>query len=572
MQAESEAASLLPNLGISLTNLADPSSISILTISSIPTSKLGVPIGPRKSFTHADYTVGWVCPLEVELIAALEMLDEEHKRLAQQPADHNVYHLGSIAGHNIVIAGLAQAGNCVAATVVAQMRLTSPSIRFGLLVGIGGGVPVVTEEGMLRLGHVVVSKPVGLYSGVIQYDRGKAEVGQFVRTGALAPPPPVLLVAAQSLATERARSLDDPLLQNIRRIDTNLPRLRCYRFPGAENDFLFPTSYIHSLKVHRGTIASADLVLKDGSKRDLLGEEYGVLCFEMEAAGALSDFPCLVIRGISDYCDSHKNDQWHGFAAAAYARQLFFHMPVDQVEQSSVSIDNPGFRRMVQRKMGTGLWLLETTEFREWKAKKGVLYCPGIPGAGKTIFSAVIIDHLQEIKATDHTQQVQKLDDILASILKQLVQSSPVIPDDLRAVYQRRRNDGPRLRQHEIYRFLESIFNVFSQIYIVVDALDECLDSDGTRNAVISNILNLQQSGNLSLLATARHIPEISARFEPYLTLEVQASDADVKCFILSHVHEVSNCLRRNANLSELIVAEIAATARGMYVLRPEHL
>jgi hypothetical protein len=206
------------------------------------------------------------------------------------------------------------------------------------------------------------------------------------------------------------------------------------------------------------------------------------------------------------------------------------------------------------------------------------------PRCRQNNFSAVIIDHLQEIKATDHTvglayvfcnyrqQQVQKLDDILASILKQLVQSSPVIPDDLRAVYQRHRNDGPRLRQHEIYRFLESIFNVFSQIYIVVDALDECLDSDGTRNAVISNILNLQQSGNLSLLATARHIPEISARFEPYLTLEVQASDADVKCFILSHVHEVSNCLRRNANLSELIVAEIAATARGMYVLRPEHL
>jgi nucleoside phosphorylase len=87
------------------------------------------------------------------------------------------------------------------------------------------------------------------------------------------------------------------------------------------------------IAVHRGTIASADLVLKDGSKRDLLGQEYGVLCFEMEAAGALSDFPCLVIRGISEYCDSHKNDQWHGFAAAAYARQLFFHMPVDQVEQ-----------------------------------------------------------------------------------------------------------------------------------------------------------------------------------------------------------------------------------------------
>lgn len=61
--------------------------------------------------------------------------------------------------------------------------------------------------------------------------------------------------------------------------------------------------------------------------------EHGVLCFETEAAGALAAFPCLVIRGISNYCDSHKNDEWQGYAAAAaaaYARQLFFHMPIEQ--------------------------------------------------------------------------------------------------------------------------------------------------------------------------------------------------------------------------------------------------
>lgn len=316
--------------------------------------------------THNDYTVGWICPLQVELIAALEMLDEEHEKLPQLPTDHNVYHLGSIAGHNVVIAGMWQAGNPIAATVVAQMRMTFPNVRFGLLVGIGGGVPVVTEDGMIRLGHVVVSKPAGLYSGVIQYDRGKAEAGIFVRTGALSPPPPVLLLAAQSLGAQRARSREDPLLENIRRIDTTIPGLRRYRFPGIEKDYLFPAEYKHLrpgasceagqcdparrigraedgmngmdqwITVHRGTIAAGELVLKDGMKRDMLGQEYGVLCFEMEAAGALSDFPCLVIRGISDYCDSHKNDQWHGFAAAAaaaYARQLFFHMPTDQVNR-----------------------------------------------------------------------------------------------------------------------------------------------------------------------------------------------------------------------------------------------
>jgi nucleoside phosphorylase len=88
--------------------------------------------------------------------------------------------------------------------------------------------------------------------------------------------------------------------------------------------------------VHRGTIGSGELVIKDAVLRDRLAKDHKLLCFEMEAVGALTDFPCIVVRGISDYCDSHKNDQWHGYAAAAaaaYARQLLFHLPVEEVKR-----------------------------------------------------------------------------------------------------------------------------------------------------------------------------------------------------------------------------------------------
>lgn len=76
--------------------------------------------------------------------------------------------------------------------------------------------------------------------------------------------------------------------------------------------------------------------MRNGVQRDDLAGVDKILCFEMEAAGALNDFPCLVVRGISDYSDSHKNDKWYGYAAAvaaAYARELFCHMPVEQVKQ-----------------------------------------------------------------------------------------------------------------------------------------------------------------------------------------------------------------------------------------------
>jgi nucleoside phosphorylase len=82
-------------------------------------------------------------------------------------------------------------------------------------------------------------------------------------------------------------------------------------------------------------------VIKNGGLRDELAKAHGALCFEMEAAGVMNDFPCLVIRGISDYADSDKHDDWQGYAsasAAAYARQLFFHMPVDEVKQCAVGL------------------------------------------------------------------------------------------------------------------------------------------------------------------------------------------------------------------------------------------
>jgi nucleoside phosphorylase len=117
--------------------------------------------------THDDYTVAWICPLEVEQIAATLMLDEEHPHLPQPQTDHNAYTLGSVNSHNVVVAGLPSAGNAPAATVVAQIASTFPKLRFGLLVGIGGGVPVKTDEGLVRLSHVVVSKPTGQHSGAV---------------------------------------------------------------------------------------------------------------------------------------------------------------------------------------------------------------------------------------------------------------------------------------------------------------------------------------------------------------------------------------------------------------------
>ncbi|KAH7246073.1 phosphorylase family protein [Fusarium tricinctum] len=221
-----------------------------------------------------EYTVGWVYALPLEMAAAKGMFDRVHPNLPQQnSADHNNYILGQVGQHEVVIACLPAGiyGTTTAATVAKDFMRTFQSIRFGLMVGIGGGVPSPTHD--IRLGDVVVGQPTGVYGGVVQYDRD-ATCAQYDHE--------------QTVHRETRDDTDS--------------------------------------EIHYGAIASGNQVIKHGETRDRLSKELGSLCFEMEAAG-LQNFPCLVIRGISDYADSHKNNMWQGYAAAtatAFAKELLF--------------------------------------------------------------------------------------------------------------------------------------------------------------------------------------------------------------------------------------------------------
>ncbi|OSS43463.1 hypothetical protein B5807_11981 [Epicoccum nigrum] len=306
-----------------------------------------------------DYTVGWVCALPVELAAAQELLDEEHPDLEHDPADNdeNLYALGSIGGHNVAIVCLpaGRIGTNPAASVATQMRATFKKMRFGLMVGIGGGVP--SEEADVRLGDVVVSQPHGTFAGVVQYDAGKATPSGFERTGALNSPPQILLAAVARVRANETRGRSK-LSEHMEK----LGGVGKFQRSKAGPDVLFEANYDHEggqtcakcsgdrheareprdseeeVATHYGTIASGNQVIKDAAVRDRLSAELGgVLCFEMEAAGLMNSFPCLVVRGICDYADSHKNKRWQAYAAgtaAAYVKEVLSVIPPAEVAKS----------------------------------------------------------------------------------------------------------------------------------------------------------------------------------------------------------------------------------------------
>ncbi|PVI04710.1 purine and uridine phosphorylase, partial [Periconia macrospinosa] len=248
--------------------------------------------------------------------------------------DDHTYTFGRIGTHNIVLSCLpiGQYGTNAASAVATTLRRKFSCIRFGLLVGIGGGVP--SSDADIRLGDVVVSTPTGSFGGVIQYDMGKLTPHGFVRTGSLNSPPQVLLNAVSTMMSRNYLGVD--------RISENLvvfDMLPTFSRENAGPDILYeggtpkvrPQRNSTNPSIHYGTIASGNTVIKDSSARDRISRELnGVLCFEMETAGLMNNFPCLVIRGISDYSDSHKTKNWQPYAAAvaaAYAKDLMSVIP-----------------------------------------------------------------------------------------------------------------------------------------------------------------------------------------------------------------------------------------------------
>ncbi|KAF9890396.1 hypothetical protein FE257_006064 [Aspergillus nanangensis] len=172
------------------------------------------------------------------------MLDEVHSDQPIPKTDPNTYTLGRISSHNVVIVCLPSGvyGTVSAATVMAHTTRTFPSLRFGLMVGIGGGVP--SKKSDIRLGDVVVSIPTAASGGVIQYDYGKAiHDGHLRPTGSSNKPPTVLLNAISQLRSDEStwKGTFETIMKNAP--GRSLPLWR--QFSRPTEDRLFDATYNH---------------------------------------------------------------------------------------------------------------------------------------------------------------------------------------------------------------------------------------------------------------------------------------------------------------------------------------
>jgi len=207
------------------------------------------------------------------------------------------------------------------------------------------------------------------------------------------------------------------------------------------------------------------------------------------------------------------------------------------------------------------------------------LFCLGIPGAGKTICTSIavydLITRFQNDSSTGiayiycnfRRQDEQKIDNLLASLLKQLAESQPSLPGSVKDLYDhhKAKRTGPSLE--ETSRVLQSLTAMYSRVFFIVDALDECQASDGCQTRILSELFNLQTRHGANIFMTSRFIPEIIYQFKGTMTLEIRASTDDIARYLEGHIGQLPSFVQQNQQLQEEIKTGISDAVDGMYAL-----
>jgi hypothetical protein len=232
------------------------------------------------------------------------------------------------------------------------------------------------------------------------------------------------------------------------------------------------------------------------------------------------------------------------------------------------------FRR---RQPGTGQWLLDSLGFQTWlETSKQTLFCPGIPGAGKTILTSIIIDDLITrfhnesnigiafVYCNFRSQYEQKAEDLLASILKQLAHGQSSLLDSIKSLYEKHVNKKTKPSFDELSTTLSITAAKYSRVFIIVDALDECQESSSSRTKFLSEIFKLQATSGVNFFATSRPISEVSSKFEGCIKQEIRATNEDVRRYLDGHMLPRREFLKENLELQDEIKTKIVDATKGM--------
>lgn len=204
-----------------------------------------------------------------------------------------------------------------------------------------------------------------------------------------------------------------------------------------------------------------------------------------------------------------------------------------------------------------------------------MLFCTGIPGAGKTHIASLVIDDLRPIAAANEDAVVAwfyfkyaergsvTTATLLSSLLRQLVQGLPTVPEAITVLYDS--HQGTSLSVVESKNALYEVAKLYDHGFIVVDALDECSNIDEARDVFALELNYLP--ANMQLLITSRHIESIKENFQQSSHLEISAQDQDIENYVLLRLGEEQRLARivvQDSKLESHIKKVVVEKSQGM--------
>lgn len=225
------------------------------------------------------------------------------------------------------------------------------------------------------------------------------------------------------------------------------------------------------------------------------------------------------------------------------------------------------------RQAGTGTWFLNREEVQKWRNnEKQLLYCPGIPGAGKTVLTSIVIEWLTQSFANDSDNVITYIFfdfrrelseyDILAALLRQVWQGAPTKSHTWSS-------SCPPIEETMRLEWIQTEFEArlsqFNRTFIVLDALDECSVTGGTMRQSLDFLISLQSRLNINILATSRFNEETASLFKKSgAIVEIEANDDDIRAYVDHRAAYFSSFVTRKRGLLGYIRDEIVKSSRGM--------
>ncbi|KAF2227631.1 hypothetical protein BDZ85DRAFT_5695 [Elsinoe ampelina] len=330
---------------------------------------------PLKSPDPKAFQLAIICALPLEADAVLRTFDQVYDSAHAVQGDNNTYTCGLVSGHHAVVVHMPGMGTVTAASVTAKLSISYPSISLVVVAGVCGGVPYdKSESRQIFLGDLIIS------TSIVQYDHGRQHPAGFQRhrhvDQVLGRPDTRLRGLVSKLRASHLRTdMETAMASNLQLLQNDQHGAS---WPAVEDDLLFDSAHLHkhhsssqvkvtcatcassvssicqdapfltcaSLhcseganqtrsqreatsvstpvsrrpSVHFGAIGSSSVLMRSGADRDVLAAEDGIIAWEMEGAGAWDNVTsCIIIKGVCDYADSHKNKRWQPYAATVSA-------------------------------------------------------------------------------------------------------------------------------------------------------------------------------------------------------------------------------------------------------------